>query len=63
MTDVSPAYTDAKRGFLFWRDCGLMEDNAAKILQKKKGMARSNTERMGRTHGGLAGQLDVLKKI
>lgn len=40
-----------------------MEDDAAKILhKKKKGMARSNTERMGRTHGGLAGQLDVLKK-
>lgn len=55
MTDVSLAYTNAKRGFLPWRDCDLIEDNAAKKQQRKKEMERSNTESMRRAHSGLAG--------
>lgn len=32
------------------------------MLQRKKERERSNTEKMRRRHGGLAGQLHVLKK-
>lgn len=62
MTEVSPAHTNAKKGFLLWRGYGLMEDDAAKILQRKNEKEWSCTERMRRTHGGLAGPLVVCKK-